>query len=64
MPTTKAKRFTAFGYGGKYDFTKNAGKNPPPNNYKIASLFKINKMHNKGKTFGSSREVIFLLDIF
>jgi len=57
LPTTKNKRNTSFGYGNKYDFTKNAGKNPPPNNYKITSLFNKNKTHNKGKTFGSSREV-------
>jgi len=31
--------------------------NPPPNNYDIKSLFKINREKAKGKTFGLSREV-------
>jgi len=34
---------------------KNTGRNPPPNNYDIKSLFKINKSKSKGKTFGLSR---------
>lgn len=34
--------------------------NPPPNNYDIKSLFKINKEKSKGKTFGLSREVCWL----
>jgi len=51
---------TAFGYGVKYDFTskKNTGVNPPPNNYDIKSVFKINKEKSIGKTFGLSRQAM------
>jgi len=36
---------------------KNTGRNPPPNNYDIKSLYEINKSKAKGKTFGLSRLV-------
>lgn len=58
LPSTKTKRKAAFGYGNKYDFTKAAPKNPPPNNYNIESLFKRNKKKSKGKTFGFSRQAM------
>jgi len=41
---------------------KNTGRNPPPNNYDIKSLFKINKSKAKGKTFGLSRLVNLLMN--
>ena len=59
LPSTRARRKAGFGYGGKYDFTnpRATGTNPPPNNYDIKSLFRINQEKGNGKTFGLSREV-------
>jgi len=52
---TRETILDTFGYGNKYDFTKTAPKNPPPNNYNIESLFIRNKKKSKGKSFGLSR---------
>jgi hypothetical protein len=42
---------------------KNTGRNPPPNNYEIKSMFKKNKEKARGKTFGLSRLVIIKIKI-
>jgi hypothetical protein len=41
---------------------KNTGRNPPPNNYEIKSMFKKNKEKAKGKTFGLSRLVLIKIN--
>ena len=42
---------------------KNTGRNPPPNNYEIKSMFKKNKEKSRGKTFGLSRLVLIKIKI-
>jgi hypothetical protein len=54
LPSSKSSRTAAFGYGTKYDFTKEATNNPPPNAYEIPTVFK--KSTKKGFSFGLSRE--------
>jgi len=49
-------RTTVLGYGTKYDFTKNAVNNPPPNSYKLPDSFDQNNK-KKGFSFGLSRDV-------
>ena len=50
------KRSTSFGFGSKYDFTRQAKKNPGPNAYK-----KVDGLYNYGNlgiSFGFSREKV------
>ena len=50
------KRSTSFGYGSKYDFTKQCLENPAPNAYKkVDGLYHFG---NFGVSFGFSREKV------
>ena len=59
LPDTRATRTTSFGYSTKYDFTKAASNNPPPNTYYIKSVFD-NSGKKRGFSFGLSREVFHI----
>jgi hypothetical protein len=53
-------RSAGFGYGLKFDFTKNASKNPGPEAYKIDSIFSSqNSGKTRGPSIGLGREVNF-----
>lgn len=59
LPPITAKRTTTLGYGTKYDFTKNAVNNPPPNAYSVPDLFTPpNK--KSGYSFGLSRDAMLV----
>lgn len=46
-------RTTSFGFGDKYDFTRDASCSPPPNTYNLSDDFKKNI--KKGFGFGKGR---------
>ena len=53
LPELKSKRYTTLGYGTRGQFWVPFGKgDPSPDTYKIKSLFEINLMHKKGRSFG------------
>jgi len=60
IPSTRTKRDCTFGYGNKVIQTLarrlNDKHNPPPDRYNIKDFTKINKTHNKGKTFGITHD--------
>lgn len=52
-------RAAGIGYGSRADIASlPSNKFPEPKQYEIKSIFEINKMKNKGKSFGLSRDVI------
>jgi hypothetical protein len=51
LKNTLSKRVTTFGYGNKYDFTKELPQSPPPNSYIIPEEVS----RKKGFAFGTSR---------
>jgi len=51
----KSNRFTALGYGEKYDFTKTGDKRPAPTEYAISR-----ELQQTSKTFGLGREKVAL----
>lgn len=53
MKNTFSKRYAGFGYGNKYDFTKESPSSPPPNTYNLPDEVSSLK---KGFAFGESRE--------
>jgi len=53
--TKLSKRATNFGYGTKYDFTKDMPKTPPPGSYRVQSAFDRERSTKKGFGFGNSR---------
>ena len=56
LPPVRSTRAAAFGYGTKYDFTKQHADTPGPNTYHTPSIFDDSK--KKGISFGLGREVI------
>jgi hypothetical protein len=56
LPSVRQTRTATFGFGHKYDFTKAATTNPPPNAYDIPTNFV--KSPKKGFSFGLSRETM------
>ena len=53
LPTLMSKRFTNLGYGEKGCTWVTHGKGyPSPDTYKIKSIFDLNLIHRKGKSFG------------
>jgi len=56
LPSVRQTRTATFGFGHKYDFTKVATTNPPPNAYDIKSSF--TRSTKKGFSFGMSRDVM------
>jgi hypothetical protein len=59
IPPMRSRRAAAFGYGTKYDFTKQTTKTPGPNTYSQDSILEIEK--KRGFSFGLGREVSHLL---
>mmetsp|Transcript_5085 Transcript_5085/g.9464 ORF Transcript_5085/g.9464 Transcript_5085/m.9464 type:complete len:203 (+) Transcript_5085:36-644(+) len=56
-PNSLEKRTTSFGYGNKYDFTKERGRDiPPPNAYTMPSDFDQGRPFSSAFSFGISRE--------
>lgn len=59
LPPVKSARAAGFGYGSKYDFTKEKNGNPPPNNYSLPET--INPKNKKNAySFGLSREAMLV----
>jgi len=56
LPSVRQTRTATFGFGYKYDFTKVATTNPPPNAYDVKGDFI--KSPKKGFSFGLSREAM------
>lgn len=54
LPPVRSTRAAAFGYGTKYDFTKQHADTPGPNTYHTPSIFDDSK--KKGISFGLGRE--------
>eukprot|EP00344_Euplotes_crassus_P010609 CAMPEP_0196999210 /NCGR_PEP_ID=MMETSP1380-20130617/4438_1 /TAXON_ID=5936 /ORGANISM="Euplotes crassus, Strain CT5" /LENGTH=256 /DNA_ID=CAMNT_0042416049 /DNA_START=124 /DNA_END=898 /DNA_ORIENTATION=- len=54
LPSTKSRRSASFGYGKRFDFTKNNGS-PPPTSYNFSSQFKKSP-NGKAYSFGIARE--------
>ena len=52
----KSNRAAGFGYGLKYDFTKNVPQGPQPTVYNIQGLFETNRLKQKGSSFGVGRD--------
>ena len=52
LKTTLATRAAGFGYGCKYDFTKELPQSPPPNTYRLTD----GCSEKKGFAFGESRQ--------
>jgi hypothetical protein len=56
-PNSFDKRATTFGYGNKYDFTKERGRGiPPPDAYQMSSDFDKGRPFSSAFSFGISRE--------
>ena len=63
IPNFKSLRSTMFGYGGRTDFVPmNAKYNPPPNAYKIKSVFDIDRVENKGPIMTNKPKFMWKID--
>jgi len=58
LPPVRSTRSPGFGYGTKYDFTKECNGSPPPNNYKLPDTFE--KKKKTGFSFGLGREAMMV----
>jgi hypothetical protein len=59
LPPVRSSRSPGFGYGTKYDFTKETNGNPSPNSYKLPDTF-TGKTKKSGFSFGLGREAMMV----